>query len=90
MLKDSWTHYFEIKSKVWQSTNSNLTLFTGGAWSFITDKTFYTEDGANLINVGATFCKDIHIGSYKLPVEVTAMWNPEKEKTILQLDLALF
>lgn len=89
-LKDSWTHYFEVKSKVWQKDDYKLSLFAGGAWSFITDKTFYTEGAGNIINVGAALSKDVHIGNYKLPVEVTAMWNPEKEKTVLQLDITLF
>ncbi|KJD32041.1 hypothetical protein PW52_16120 [Tamlana sedimentorum] len=89
-LKDSWTHYFEIKSKVWQKNDYNLSLFAGGAWSFFTDKTFYTQGAGNLINIGAALSKNIHIGSYKMPVEVTAMWNPEQEKTVLQLDITLF
>lgn len=89
-LKDSWTHYFEVKSKVWEKDDSKLSLFAGGAWSFITDKTFYTESAGNLINIGAALNKNISIGDYKLPVEVTAMWNPEKEITVLQLDITLF
>jgi len=88
--KDSWTHYFEVKSKVWQKHNSSLSLFAGGAWSFLTDKTFYTKKAGNLINVGATYGENIKIGNHKLPVEVTAMWNPEAEKTVLQLDIMLF
>lgn len=89
-LKDSWTQYLEIKSKVWQKGDHSLSLFAGGAWSFFTDKTFYTEGAGNIINVGAAFAKNVHIGTYKLPVEVTAMWNPEQKKTVLQLDIALF
>ncbi|QXP52040.1 hypothetical protein [Cellulophaga sp. HaHa_2_1] len=89
-LKNSWTHYFEVKSKVWEKDDYSLSLFAGGAWSFITDKTFYTEGTGNVINVGATLGKDINFGTYKMPVEVTAMWNPEKEKTVLQLDITLF
>ncbi|GAA3620623.1 hypothetical protein [Flavivirga jejuensis] len=89
-LKNSWTHYFEVKSKVWEKEDSNLSLFAGGAWSFITDKTFYTEGAGNLINVGASFGKNINLGNYKMPIEVTAMWNPEKEITVLQLDITLF
>ncbi|WP_245949194.1 hypothetical protein [Lutibacter citreus] len=88
--KDSWTHYLEIKSKVWEKEDSKLSLFAGGAWSFITDKTFYTEGKGNFINVGATFGQNINLGSYNMPVEVMAMWNPEKQKTILQLDLTIF
>lgn len=89
-LKNSWTHYLELKSKVWEKEDSSLSLFAAGAWSFITDKTFYTEGKGNMINVGAAFNKNVNIGNYKLPVEVTAMWNPEKEKTVLQLDITLF
>ncbi|MDO7171692.1 hypothetical protein [Mariniflexile sp. AS56] len=89
-FKDSWTHYLEIKSKVWEKDDYKLSLFAGGAWSFTTDKTFYTEGAGNLINVGASLSKNVHIGNYKMPVEVTAMWNPEKEKTVLQLDLTIF
>ncbi|AUC23369.1 MULTISPECIES: hypothetical protein [Polaribacter] len=89
-LKNSWTHYFEVNSKVWEKGDANLSLFAGGAWSFTTDKTFYTESAANIINVGATLNKDIKIGNYNLPIGVTAMWNPEQEKTVLQLDLTLF
>ena len=89
-LKNSWTHYFEVNSKVWEKGDASLTLFTGSAWSFATDKTFYTDSAANIINVGATFNKDVKIGNYNLPIGVTAMWNPEQEKTVLQLDLTLF
>lgn len=89
-LKDSWTHYFEVKSKVWEKGDSKLSLFAGGAWSFTTDKTFYTESAGNIINVGATFDNAVEIGNFKLPVQLTAMWNPEKEVTVLQLDITLF
>ncbi|WP_373943159.1 hypothetical protein OEG92_08710 [Polaribacter sejongensis] len=89
-LKNSWTHYFEVNSKVWEKGDSRLSLFAGGAWSFTTDKTFYTESAANIINLGATYSKDVKVGNYNLPIGVTAMWNPEQEKTVLQLDLTLF
>ena len=89
-LENSWTHYFEVSSKVWEKNNSSFSLFAGGAWSFITDKTFYTEGSGNIINVGATFSKKLAISNYNVPVDVTAMWNPEQEKTVLQLDITLF
>ncbi|WP_199269623.1 hypothetical protein [Formosa sp. L2A11] len=89
-LKNSWTQYLEVSSVVWENENSNLSLFVGGAWSFFTDKTFYTEGVGNIVNVGATFTKDCNVLKYKLPVAVTGMWNPEQEKTVLQLDIALF
>ena len=88
-LISSWTHYFEVSSKIWKHQNSSLSVFVGGAWSFITDKTFYTEDAGNIVNVGATFSKDVSIINYKLPVEVTAMWNPEQEKAVLQFAVTI-
>lgn len=89
-LKDSWTHYFEVSSKVWQNSNSSLSVFAGGAWSFITDKTFYTEGAGNIINVGATYNKQFAVLKHTIPVDVTLMWNPEQEKTVIQLDVTLF
>lgn len=89
-FKDSYTHYLEVKSKVWEKDNNNLSLFVGGAWSFTTDKTFYTEGKGNVINVGATYSRKVKAGGFVLPVDVTAMWNPEKQKTVLQVDLTIF
>jgi len=89
-LKDSWTQYLEVNAVVWQNNNSNLSLFAGGAWSFFTDKTFYTQGRGNVVNVGATFAKAFSVLNHEVPVAVTAMWNPELEKTVLQLDIALF
>ncbi|NRS87546.1 hypothetical protein HNQ02_000453 [Flavobacterium sp. 7E] len=89
-LKDSYTHYFEVKSKVWEQDSNSLSLFAGGAWSFITDKTFYTEGKGNIINVGAVYARKIKAANFELPVEVTAMWNPEKQKAVLQVDLRIF
>ncbi|WP_229792620.1 hypothetical protein [Ulvibacter litoralis] len=88
-LQNSWTHYLEVSSKVWKNRNSSLSLFAGGAWSFVTDKTFYTENAGNIVNVGTTFSKKFSIKNYDIPVAVTAMWNPEQEKTVLQLDITL-
>ena len=89
-LKDSYTHYLEVKHKVWEKENNSLTLFTGGAFSFLTDKTFYTDQKANIINVGAVYARTVKAGSFSFPIEMTAMWNPEKQKTVLQVDIALF
>lgn len=89
-LKNSWTHYFEVKHKIWEKDAAHLSIFAGGAWSFITDKTFYTDSAGNMVNVGAIYSKDLSIGNYNVPVEVTAMWNPEQQKTVLQLDITLF
>ncbi|MBX9888893.1 MAG: hypothetical protein K2Y30_13260 [Flavobacteriaceae bacterium] len=89
-LKDSYTHYLEVKHKVWEKDNNSLTLFTGGAFSLLTDKTFYTDQKANIINVGAVYARTVKAGGSSFPIEMTAMWNPEKQKAVLQVDIALF
>lgn len=88
--KNSYTHYLELKHKVWKKDDHSLSLFVGGAFSFLTDKTFYTDKKGNFVNIGAIFTKNIHIGSFSTPVELTAMWNPEKEIAVLQIDIAIF
>lgn len=89
-LRDSYTQYLEVKSKVFEKGDTNLSLFVGGAWSLVNEKTFYTEGKGNIINVGATLSKKVALGSFVLPVDVTAMWNPEKQKTVLQVAAKLF
>ena len=89
-LKNSWTHYFEVNSKVWKNENSSVSLFAGGAWSFLTTKTFYTEGTGNIINVGVTYNKQFEVLKHTLPVDVTLMWNPEQKRTVLQFDVTLF
>ncbi|WP_299099937.1 hypothetical protein [uncultured Winogradskyella sp.] len=89
-LEDSWTNYAEVKATLYEKEGYKLSGFVGGAWSFHTDNTFYTQHKGNIINVGLALAKDVDVIGYKLPVEVTAMWNPEKQKTVLQLDITLF
>lgn len=89
-LKDSYTHYLEIKNTVWEKGDNKFSVFAGGAWSFLTDKTFYTAKKANFVNVGAVFSKPVKIAGFEFPVDVTAMWNPEAQKAVLQLNLKLF
>ena len=89
-LTDSWTQYAEFKAQLFEKDGVKLNGIIGGAWSFHTDNTFYTKGKGNIINVGLALSKGVNIGSYKLPVEVMAMWNPERKKTVLQLDITLF
>ena len=55
-----------------------------------TETTFYTQKRANIINVALSLSKNVILGSYTLPIETTAMWNPEQKVAVLQVDLLLF
>lgn len=89
-IENNWTNYVEAKAKLWEKNDYKLNAVVGGAFSLVTEKTFYTERQANIINVALSLSKNVTLGSYTLPVEATAMWNPEKKVAVLQLDLLLF
>lgn len=86
---NSYSTYLELKHKFWQDKDMKFHLFAGGAFSFITQKTFYSEK-PNIINFGASFSKDITISSKKIPIEASAIWNPETKLGVLQLDISIF
>lgn len=89
-IDNSWTNYLEIRQNLWQKKDYNLDMIVGGAWSFFTDKTFYTEGRGNVINAALALSKKLKIGNHTIPVEVMGMWNPEKKVTVIQLDITLF
>ena len=89
-LDNNWTTYVEAKAKLYDKDGYQLTGVVAGAFSLVTEKTFYTEEQANIINVSLVLAKKINWGNFTVPVEVTGMWNPEKKITVLQVDLTLF
>ncbi|MDW7694521.1 hypothetical protein R9C00_07200 [Flammeovirgaceae bacterium SG7u.111] len=88
-LTDSYSTYVEVRHKLLHKKETKLTAFAGGAFSLVTDKTFYSEDAA-FTNFGLLLNKDIKLFSQKIPVAATAMWNLETKVGALQIDIALF
>lgn len=88
-ITDSYSNYVEISYPIFKDTNSELKAFAGGAFSFTTDKTFYS-DKANLVNLGLSLSHNLSIFSTTFPVSGTAMWNPETKVGALQLAITLF
>ncbi len=86
---DSYSTYTEVRYQLFPNKKTNLTLFAGGAFSFITEKTFYSEN-TNLTNLGLCLSREVDILSRKIPVAATAFWNPETKIGALQLDIKLF
>lgn len=86
---NSFSNYAEIRYTFFQQQKTQLSIFAGGAFSFATEKTFYSES-ANITNLGLTLSRDINILSQNLPVSATAFWNPETKVGALQLAISLF
>lgn len=86
---DSYSNYVELSYRLFQSKNTKVNIFAGGAFSFTTEKTFYSEK-ANLINLGMSLEHKIKILSKTFPISGTAFWNPETKVGALQIDISLF
>ncbi|WP_297089380.1 hypothetical protein [uncultured Draconibacterium sp.] len=86
---NSYSNYVEMRYKLFPQNETSITLFAGGAFSFTTEKTFYSES-TNIVNLGLTVSHDVEFLSKKFPVTGTAFWNPESGKGALQLAIAIF
>lgn len=88
-ITDSYSNYVELSYQIFNEKDTELKVFAGGAFSFTTDKTFYS-DKANLVNLGLSLNHNLSIFSTSFPVNGTAMWNPETKVGVLQLAITLF
>ncbi|MGQ1891062.1 hypothetical protein ACT29H_11545 [Thermophagus sp. OGC60D27] len=88
-VSNSYSNYVELKYQLFPGEKTRLTLFAGGAFSLITQKTFYS-DKANLTSFGLTLNRMVQIASANFPVSATALWNAETKVGVLQLGIALF
>lgn len=86
---NSYSNYVELSYQIFKEKGSELKAFAGGAFSFTTDKTFYS-DKANLVNLGLSLSHNLKLFSTNFPVNGTAMWNPETKVGALQLAITLF
>ncbi|WP_372755921.1 hypothetical protein [Labilibaculum sp.] len=88
-VTNSYSNYVEVSYPIFKDTKGELKAFAGGAFSFTTDKTFYS-DKANFVNLGLSLSHNLDIFSTKFPVSGTALWNPETKVGALQLAITLF
>lgn len=88
-VNNSYSTYVQLTYDLISEDRTKLSVFTGGAFSPTTEKTFYSES-ANIVNIGIQLDKKINIFNHDLPVSTTAFWNPETKIGVLQLDINLF
>ncbi|BAX81810.1 hypothetical protein [Labilibaculum antarcticum] len=88
-VTNSYSNYVELSYRIFKEKDTELKAFAGGAFSFITDKTFYSEK-ANMVNLGISLTHSLKIFSTSFPIRGTAMWNPETKLGALQLAITLF
>lgn len=85
---NSYSNYIELSYLFFHKKPTQLCVFAGGAFSFVTQKTFYSES-ANLVNLGLTLSHNVYFLSKQIPVAATAFWNPESKIGALQLTISL-
>lgn len=88
-ITNSYSNYLEFKYRVYNKVGYKLSAFAGGAFSFSTAKTFYSDD-ANFVNIGLTLNRSVEIFSKNIPLEFNGIWNPESGKGVLEINVALF
>ncbi|MGQ1948049.1 hypothetical protein ACT3CD_13210 [Geofilum sp. OHC36d9] len=88
-VTDSYSNYVELNYLFMADKQIQIKAFVGGAFSFVTEKTFYSTSPA-IVNMGVTLSQDVKFLNKKIPVSGTAFWNPESGKGALQIDIMLF
>ncbi|QES90481.1 hypothetical protein [Rhizosphaericola mali] len=88
-----YSTYVQATYPVLQRKNTNLSLFIGGSFALKPDKDskaqFYgPKPGFN--NIGFVLGRDLHIGTYTLPVSVTPSWNIIGQTGNVQLAFNVF
>jgi len=88
-VSNSYSNYVELKYRFFKDDDTQINAFAGGAFSFVTDETFYSSR-PDFVNVGINMTQDVRLFSKSLPVTGTAFWNPHTGIGALQIDIMLF
>ena len=88
-VTDSYSNYSEIRYALLHEDDIKLSFFAGSAFSFTTQKTFYS-DSPNIVNAGMRLNYNVEILNQKIPVSTTAFWNPESKIGALKMGISLF
>lgn len=91
--KQRYSTYVAVDCPVLRHKIVNLDFTIAGAFALDkagdNNKNFYgNTDG--IVNLSLTASKVLKIGSYKLPVAVTSMWNPQMDRGNIQIAFNLF
>lgn len=64
----------------------------GGAFALnpMGESANFYGDKAGIVQISLSFSHDLTINRYKLPVSITAMWNPQSRQAHLQLSTQIF
>ncbi|SHG46421.1 hypothetical protein SAMN05444483_1137 [Salegentibacter echinorum] len=87
-IEDSYSNYLEVRYPVFDNNKLRPSLFAGGAFSFFTEKTFYSEQ-ANMVSLGFQAERILSILNYSRTLKAKAFWNPESKRAVLELDFSL-
>jgi len=87
-IGNKYTSYIEADYPVITGKKVNLNVGAGGTFAFRNPsgiKSNLNGNTAGIINIYATASRVLEINDYKLPIELSGIWNPEAQKTYLQI-----
>jgi len=87
-IGNQYTTYVEADYPVITGKKVNLKIGTGGTFAFRNPsgiKANFNGETAGIINVYATASRVLKINDYKLPIDLSGIWNPQSQKTYLQI-----
>jgi len=91
--KNRYSTYVSMDYPMLRGKVVDVDLGVAGAFALSpkkgTDANFYSDD-AGIVNINITASKNIHLGSYTLPVSVMGMFNPANNEANLQIALNIF
>lgn len=86
---NSYSNYVEMSYRLFEDDNTKISASVGGAFSFTTEKTFYSSS-AEIVNVSLNLTQEVTVFAKTIPVTGTAFWNPYSGVGALQIDIMLF
>jgi len=88
-----YSTYVSAYYPIVQGEKVNLTAGVGGAFALRkyskTEDNFLYGNTAGIVNIELIASRDIEIFDYKLPVYISGVWNPQSEKTYMQIGVNL-
>lgn len=91
---NNYSTYVELGYPILRNQVVDLDVAVGGAFAFRPGynksgkkrKNFYGET-AGIVNVSLEASRTVKLGSYELPISLTGIWNPQHQKTYMQIAL---
>jgi len=85
---NKYSTFVHASYPVVQDSKVNLDFGIGGAFAFrnaSNSKSNFYGTTYGIVHINLSAHRDVEIGSYKLPISLNAVWNPQKQKTYFEM-----